>query len=115
VEGRLREGAVRILRVVLLASRGMDIQRGGRQWSPPIRTRTPVSVVDPSIPNDVGARPLLATSTPSKERRHLARFQFGPPTVQGTHSHGSISRFYGPGLEHFGLPLVRRPTGETFT
>ena len=74
-----------------------------------------MSVVDPSIPNDVGARLLLATSTPSKERRHLARFQFGPPTVQGAHSHGSIGRFYGPGLEHFGLPLVRRPTGETFT
>ena len=72
-------------------------------------------MVDPSIPNAVGARPLLATSTPPKERRHLARFQFGPPTVQGTRHHGSISRFYGAGRDHFGLPLVRRPTGETFT
>ena len=71
-------------------------------------------MVDPSIPNDVGARPLLATSTPSKERRHLARFQFGSPTVQGTHGHDSNGRFYGAGREHFGLPLVRRPTGETF-
>jgi hypothetical protein len=30
-------------------------------------------------------------------------------------SHGSIGRFYGAGREHFGLPLVRRRTGETFT
>jgi hypothetical protein len=71
-------------------------------------------MVDPFIPNDVGARPLLATSTPSKERRHLAGLRFGLPMVQGTHSHGFISRLCGAGREPVGLPLFGRPTGETF-
>jgi hypothetical protein len=69
-------------------------------------------MADPSIGNDVGARALLATSTPSKEQRRLADFQFGPPTVQGRHNPGSISRFYGAGREHSGLPTRRAARQE---
>ena len=33
-----------------------NIQCGRRRWPPAIRSRTPVSIADPSIRNDVGAR-----------------------------------------------------------
>ena len=115
VEGRLREGAVRILRVVLLASRSIGHPTW---WSPVVASDQNEDPGEHGRPLDTQRRRRPAAVghiNAIKEGRHLARFQFGPPTVQGTHSHGSIGRFYGAGREHLGLPLVRRPTGETFT
>ena len=110
----MREGAVRILRVVLLASRSIGHPTW---WSPVVASDQNEDPGEHGRPLDTQRRRRPAAAghiNAIKEGRHLARFQFGPPTVQGTRHHGSISRFYG-GREHFGLPLVRRPSGETFT
>jgi hypothetical protein len=61
VGGRPGEGAVPILRVVLLASRRI----GHPTWWSPVaasdQNEDPVSMADPSLRNDIGARALLAT------------------------------------------------------
>ena len=114
-EGRGKE---RSLSCVLFFWRpaAADIQRGGRQWPPSIRTRTPVSMADPSIRNDVGARALLATINAIRgagppgpfsslgHRRCRARTATAP-SAASTAPAGSTP----------GCPPVRRPTGETFT
>jgi uncharacterized OsmC-like protein len=61
-----------------------------------------MSITDSTVRNGVDTEALFATINVVKEQRHLARFQFRATNtwVQGTHSRGSISGFYGAGQEH---------------
>jgi uncharacterized OsmC-like protein len=69
-----------------------------------------VSMTDSPVRNGVDIEALFATINVVKEQRDLARFQFRATNtwVQGTHSRGSISGFYGAGQEH------SRPVGWDF-
>jgi hypothetical protein len=117
VGGRPGEGAVPIVRVVFWRPVGADIRRGGREWPPPIRTRTTVSMADPSIRTDVGAGARLAAVNTFKGAALP-----GPSPVWATdlgagdaplRLHQPVGRRR-PGAPRAGSP-ARRSTGETFT
>ena len=61
-----------------------------------------MSMTDSPSRNGVDTEALFATINAVKDQRDLARFQFRATNtwVQGTHSRGSISGFYGAGQEH---------------
>ena len=61
-----------------------------------------MSITDSPIRNGVNTEALFGTINLVKEQRQLARFLFRATNtwVQGTHSRGSISGFYGAGQEH---------------